>query len=103
LPEFGNKAEEIEFYLNLQNPKTGAFIDEAYPYATYNETSENVINHLDALAKEAGQPLKLKYPLKYLDQINTPEKLQVFLDDVSYVSWLSTKFPQTTYVFARSI
>lgn len=103
LPEFKNKAEEIEFYLNLQNPKTGAFIDDIYPYATYNEVSENIINHLDALTRESRQPLKLKYPLKYLDEINTPEKLQVFLDDVAYVSWISMKFPQTSYVFARSI
>ncbi len=103
IPNFNSKEEEIEFYLNLQNPKTGAFIDEAYPYATYNEVSENVINHLDALTKESGQVLKLKYPLKYLDEINTPEKLKVFLDDVAYVSWISTKFPQTSYVFARSI
>ncbi|MFA5986521.1 MAG: hypothetical protein WC819_04225 [Parcubacteria group bacterium] len=103
LPEFNNKAEEIEFYLNLQNPKTGAFIDDIYPYAVYNEVTENAINNLDALTKETGQPLKLKYPLKYLDEINTPEKLKAFLDDVAYVSWISTKFPQTSYVFARSI
>ena len=103
MPEFKNKEEEMEFYLSLQNPKTGAFIDDIYPYATYNEVTENVINHLDALAKETGRPLKLKYPLKYLDEINTPEKLKIFLDDVAYVSWISMKFPQTTYVFARSI
>lgn len=103
IPIFNNKEEEIEFYLNLQNPKTGAFISEIYPYATYNEVTENVINHLDALTRESGQPLKLKYPLKYLDEISTPEKLKVFLDDVVYVSWISMKFPQTSYVFAKSI
>jgi hypothetical protein len=103
VPEFKNKEEEIDFYLNLQNPKTGAFIDDAYPYAVYNEITENIINNLDALTKESGQPLTLKYPLKYLDEINTPEKLKLFLDDVAYVSWISTKFPQTSYVFARSI
>ncbi len=103
LPDFKNKTEEIEFYLNLQNPRTGAFIDDIYPYATYNEVTENVINHLNELAIETGQPLSLKYPLKYLDEINTPEKLKTFLDDVAYVSWISTKFPQTSFVFARSI
>ncbi|HAM88470.1 MAG: hypothetical protein US83_C0004G0084 [Candidatus Falkowbacteria bacterium GW2011_GWC2_38_22] len=103
MPKFANKDEEIEFYLNLQNPKTGAFIDDIYPYATYNEVTENIINHLDTLTKESGQTLKLKYLLKYLDEINTPEKLKVFLDDVAYVGWISTKFPQTSYVFARSI
>jgi hypothetical protein len=103
MPIFNTKEEEIEFYLNLQNSRTGAFIDDSYPYATYNETTENVINHLSALSKETGKPFKLKYPLKYLDEINTPSKLKTFLDDVAYVSWISMKFPQTSYVFARSI
>jgi hypothetical protein len=103
MPDFNSKEEEIEFYLNLQNPKTGAFIDDTYPYLVYNEVTENAISNLDALTKEIGKPLKLKYPLKYLDEINTPEKLRKFLDDVAYVSWISTKFPQTSYVFARSI
>lgn len=103
MPNFNSKEEEVEFYLNLQNPKTGAFIDDTYPYLVYNEITENAINNLDALTREIGQPLKLKYPLKYLDEINTPEKLKVFLDDVAYVSWISTKFPQTSYVFARSV
>jgi hypothetical protein len=103
IPNFNSAEEKIEFYLNLQNPKTGAFIDDFYPYLVYNEVTENAINNLDALTKEAGQPLKLKYPLKYLDEINTAEKLKVFLDDVAYVSWISTKFPQTSYVFARSV
>ena len=61
------------------------------------------VAHLDALAKETGTPLQLKYPLKYLDAINTPEKLYTFLDDVSYVGWIGSKFPQTSYVFARSL
>ncbi len=103
IPQFSSKEEEMEFYLNLQNPETGAFIDDSYPYCTYNEVTENVLLHLDELAKETGQPLKLKYPLKYLGEINTPEKLTAFLDDVSQVGWIANKFPQTTYVFARSL
>ena len=103
IPEFNDKEEEMEFYLNLQNPKTGAFIDDSYPYCTYNEVTENVLVHLDALAKETGKPLKLKYPLKYLDEINSPEKLTAFLDDVSHVGWIASKFPQTSFVFARSL
>lgn len=103
IPQFSSKEEEMEFYISLQNPKTGAFIDDSYPYCTYNEVTENILLHLDALAKETEQPLKLKYPLKYLDEINTPEKLTEFLDDVSHVGWISNRFPQTSYVFARSL
>ena len=103
VPEFTSKEDEMEFYLNLQNPKTGAFMDDSYPYCTYNEPTENVVLHLDALAREIGRPLHLKYPLKYLDKINKPERLTVFLDDVSHVGWIVAKFPQTSYVFARSL
>jgi hypothetical protein len=103
VPTFTNKEDELAFYLNLQNPRTGAFMDDSFPYCTYNEPTENMLAHLDTLAEETGQPLRLKYPLKYLDEIDTPEKLEVFLDDVSNVGWIATKFPQTTYIFARSI
>ena len=103
LPVFKDKKEEMEFYLNLQNPNTGAFMDESYPFCTYTGPTGNVLNHLDALAKETGRPLKLKYPLKYLDEINTPEKLKKYLDDVSTVGWLGSKFPQTSFHFARCL
>jgi len=103
VPRFTDKESELEFYLNLQNPKTGAFMDDSYPYCTYNEPSENILVHLDALACETGRTLQLKYPLKYLDEINTPEKLLVYLDDIAKVGWIATKFPQTSFVFARSL
>jgi hypothetical protein len=103
IPEFRSKKEELEFYLNLQNPGTGAFMDESFPYCTYNEPTENVISHLDLLAKETGIALQLKYPLRYLDAISTPEKLYAFLEDVSYVGWIGSMFPQTSYVFGRSL
>jgi hypothetical protein len=103
IPRFKNNQEEINFYLNLQNPQTGAFIDESAPYCTYLEISKNIINHMEALADSTTAPLKLKYPLKFLDEINTPEKLTAFLEDVSYVGWLASKFPQTSFHFARNI
>ena len=49
IPGFNNKQEEIDFFLNLQNPKTGAFIDESVPYCVYWEISQNIINHMEAL------------------------------------------------------
>lgn len=103
MPVFKNKEEEMEFYLNLQNPKTGAFMDESYPYCTYTGPTGNVLAHLDSLSEELGKPLKLKYPLKFLDEINTPEKLRAYLDDVSTVGWLASKFPQTTFHNARDV
>ncbi|GBF34227.1 hypothetical protein DCCM_3339 [Desulfocucumis palustris] len=103
MPKFKNKEDELDFYLNLQNARTGAFMDDSYPYCTYNEPTENILSHIDALAEETGQPLRLKYPLKYLDDINTPEKLKAFLEDVSNVGWIASRFPQTTFLFARSL
>ena len=103
IPEFSSKEDELEFYLRLQNPKTGAFIDDIYPSNTFHGPTENVLLHLEALAKDIGQPLCLKYPLTYLDDINTPEKLIAFLDDVSTVGWLGSKLPQTSFVIAREL
>lgn len=103
VPEFKSAEEEMNFYLNLQNPRTGAFMDDSFPYCTFNEPTENIILHLDALAKSLGIPLQLKYPLTYLDEINTPEKLSAFLDDVAYVGWIGSRFPETTFIFARSL
>lgn len=103
VPKFTNKQDELDFYLNLQNPRTGAFMDDSYPYCTYNEPTENILAHLYELAKDTGQPLSLKHPLKYLEEIDTPKTLKAFLDDVSNVGLIGSKFPQTTFVFARSL
>ncbi|MCW8965360.1 MAG: hypothetical protein OQK82_01535 [Candidatus Pacearchaeota archaeon] len=103
MPNFKTKEEEIEFYLSLQNPKTGAFMDDSYPLNTYHEPTENVLLHLDKLAQETNQTLKLKYPLKYLDNINTTEKLIPILNDWSTVGWLALKFPQTSFHNVRDL
>lgn len=103
LPRFHNPKEELEFYLNLQNPTTGAFMDDAYPMCVYHGPTENVLNHIEKLAQEAGTPIKLKYRLTYLDQINTPEKLIDFLNDVSTVGFIASKMPQTSFHTARDI
>jgi hypothetical protein len=103
IPKFNTKKDELAFYLNLQDPDTGAFIEKKYPYLVYNEISENIIDHIVSLSKEINQQVKLKYPLKYLDEISTPAKLKTFLNDVGYIGWIATKFPQTPYIFARSL
>jgi len=103
IPDFNNKQEEMDFFLNLQNPKTGAFIDESVPYCVYWEISQNIINHTEALLDSTSAPIQLKYPLKFLDDINTPDKLKAFLNDISYVGWIASKFPQTSFHFARNL
>ncbi len=103
LPKFRDKNEETEFYLNLQNPRTGAFMDDSYPLCTFTGPTGNVLNLLDELARETGRPVKLKHPLKYLDGINTPEKLKAYLDDAATVGWIGLKFPQTSFHFTRCL
>lgn len=103
MPEFKTKEEEMEFYLSLQNPKTGAFIDDSYPLNVQHEPTENVLLHLDKLAQETNQTLKLKYPLKYLDNFNTTEKLTPILEDWSTVGWLALRFPQTSFHNVRDL
>ncbi|MGJ5641066.1 hypothetical protein [Formosa sp. S-31] len=103
IPEFASKQEEIDFYLNLQNPETGAFMDNSAPFCTYFSNTENMVLHLEALQDSTTKPLKLKYPLSFLDKINTPDKLEAYLNDISYMNTLGAKFPQTTFHFARDI
>lgn len=100
VPDFADKKEEMEFYLSLQNPKTGAFMDDSYPVIYYLEPTLNIVDHLELLAEETGQPLCLKYPLKFLDEINTPDKLKGILDDLSSVGWIGSKLPKTNYMMA---
>ncbi len=103
VPKFTNKKEELEFYLGLQNPRTGAFMDDSYPLCTYISPSLDMLEHLENLAKETGQPLRLKYSLKFLDQINTSEKLKVFLDDLHDVGTIVSKLPRTPYMAISQI
>jgi hypothetical protein len=103
IPKFADKKAELEFYLNLQNPRTGAFMDDSYPLFTYIGPTLNMVEHLELLAKETGQPLHLKYPLKFLDQINTKETLMAFLDDLSTVGVIGAQLPKTPYIAATEL
>lgn len=103
IPEAASPEEEARFFRALQDPQTGAFIDPTFPFCSYNEPTENVVGHLAALARESGGPLTLDHPLRYLDEIAEPEALRAFLDEVSTIGWLGNRFPETTYVFARSL
>lgn len=101
-PKFASKKEKLEFYLNLQNPRTGAFMDDSYPLFTYIGVTLNVVSYIERLSQEVGEPPRLKYPLKFLDEINTPEKLKAFLNDLSSVGWIGAKF-RTPYVEAAEL
>lgn len=103
IPHFESTEAELEFYLDLQNPKTGAFMDDAYPYCVFHAPTENVLNHIDKLARQIGVPVKLKYRLHYLDKINTHETLLAYLNDVSIIGPIASKLPQTTFENARDI
>ncbi|MGL4369594.1 MAG: hypothetical protein ACRCUT_07980, partial [Spirochaetota bacterium] len=98
IPHFSNQSEEYEFYLNLQNPSTGAFMDSSYPLCTFIGPTMNVLSHLELLAEKEGKKVQLKFPLKFLDQINTPEKLKSFMDDLSMAGRIVSMMPQTPYI-----
>lgn len=102
IPRFADKKDELEFFLGLQNPKTGAFMDDSYPLFTYIGPTLNVLDHLTLLSREVGAPLRLKYPLRFLDDINTPEKLTAFLDDLCTVGWIGARF-RTPFVEAGEL
>lgn len=102
IPAFTSTGEELDFYLNLQNPRTGAFMDENYPLITYIGPTANVISHIKHLCQQSNRPLQLKYPLSFLDQISSPEALKTMLDSVSTVGALGAKF-RPTYVLTAEI
>jgi len=98
VPTFKDKKAEMDFYLGLQNPRTGAFMDESYPAVFYYEPTENIINHLQELSAATGQPLHLRYPLRFMEQFDTPAELTSCLDDLSRVGWIGAKLPKTNFV-----
>jgi len=103
VPRFASKEEEMEFYLSLQNPKTGAFMDDSYPYCTYEGPTGNILIHLEELSIETGKPIKLKYPLSFLDKIAAPEDLQAYLDDLAHIRWLGSKLPESSFHIVRDL
>lgn len=103
VPKFKSKDEEMDFYLSLQNPKTGAFMDDSYPYCTFEGPTGNILIILEELSKQTGRPIKLKYPLKFLDQIKDPEQLSAYLNDIAYIGWIGQKLPESTFHLVRDL
>lgn len=103
IPAFTSKQQELEFYANLQNAKTGAFMDDSYPYCTFEGPTGNVLEHMEELSKALGKPLQLKYPLRFLDQIANPQDLIRYLDDLSHLGWIGQKLPESSFHMVRDL
>ena len=93
IPQFANAGEKLDFYLNLQNPHTGAFYSiDGDPLVGYFGVTANMIKLIEELSVEAGRPFRLKYPLRFLDEIDTPAKLTGMMDDAGSVGWIGARF-----------
>lgn len=90
--EFSDDREKLDIYLHMQRSSTGAFMNESYPLFTYFGPTSNMILYIEDLYNNTGEPFRLLYPLKFLDEINTPEKLVVLLDDLSKSGWIGSRF-----------
>jgi hypothetical protein len=100
VPEFADKQEELSFYLDRQNPKTGAFMDDHYPLPTYFGPTLNVILHMQRLAESLDQPLQLNYPLRFIEKMDSPKELRAYLDDLATVGMIVSKMPKTPNVLS---
>jgi len=91
MPDGASPEQHMSFLLDRQDPATGAFMDPRYPLFTYYAPTENVAEAIHGLARLTGQPFKLKYPLRFLDQIREPEQLRAYLESLLYVKdpWAS--------------
>ncbi|WP_370322793.1 hypothetical protein [Oricola sp.] len=92
VPDFADADDRLEFYLDRQNPETGAFYPNATdPVLAYVGVTSNMINLIESLSRQAGKPFQLKYPLRFLERIDTPEEMTATLDDAGLVGFVGTK------------
>lgn len=103
VPRFADKSEEMDFYLSLQNPRTGAFMNDSAPFCTWEGPTENVILHLEALARETGRPLVLKHPLSFLDRLDDTVELERYMDELGNIGWLASKQPESSFHLNRDL
>ncbi len=100
LPEFTSTSVELDFYLNLQNESDGSFIEDEFPLCTRFATTLNVIDHMQLLADSIHIPLELKYPLTFLENLDEPDELKAYLEDLATVGRIVAKMPKTPYVLS---
>jgi hypothetical protein len=84
VPQQASSEELTAFLLGRQNAETGAFMDSHYPFFTFIGPTANVLDQLESLAAKTGKPIQLKYPLRFIEQIRTPEQLRSYLDSLLY-------------------
>jgi hypothetical protein len=104
VPQDASLGELASFLLNRQDPKTGAFMNSDYPYFTYIPPSLNALENLEALSVQTGRRTRLKYPLRFLDNIDTPQKLYTYMDSFLYFKkkWADLFNAPAPYVAAVS-
>ncbi|MCI5073478.1 hypothetical protein [Oricola sp.] len=92
VPEFADARARLEFYLDRQNPETGAFYPNGDdPVLAYAGVTANMINLIEDLSRQAGEPFRLKHPLRFLERVDTPEEMTATLDDAGRVGFVGTK------------
>jgi len=84
IPSNASAEDLMAFMLERQNPKTGAFMDPWYPFFTYIGPTANALQYLDVLSRQTGHPVKLKYRLRFLDEIADPQRLRTYLASFLY-------------------
>jgi hypothetical protein len=92
-PAEATLAERATFLIARQNPETGAFMDPHYPLFTYFAPTANAVENLAQLSAQTGQPLRLKHPLRFLDQLQQPEQLRAYLDPLLYLREWCARMP----------
>jgi hypothetical protein len=85
VPTGGGDDQRIEFLLSRQREDTGAFMDSNYPFFTYIGPTGNVLDELQRLSRKTGKPIHLRHPLRFLDAIDTPDKLRAYLGTLLYI------------------
>lgn len=93
MPDHASPQDQMAFLLARQDPVTGAFMDRRYPAFLNFAPTCNVLEALAGLARKSGEALVLKHPLRFLDDIRTPEQLRAYLDSLLYAGELSARFP----------
>lgn len=101
VPKFADKAEEMEFYLSLQNPRTGAFMNDSFPYCTW-EVRRKTSSCTSTRWRRTGRPLKLRYPLRF-DRIDDTVELKRYMDELGNIGWLASLQPESSFHLDRDL
>ncbi len=104
-PKNANPDERIAFLLARQYPANGAFMDPDYPLFTTIGPTSNVLGELSRLSTTTGRPIRVRHPLRFLDQIKTPSQLRAFMSSLLYFKerWAERFGGPSPYVVATDL